>query len=216
MAEIKVQRRGPSAWLWVVDILALAVVIWAIVGSRDRDSQAVTVVRTPATPSIPQPAGTTGVAPPAAVAAYLTFVEVPGHSIVGVDHAYAADGIRRLTGALNAVIEQGGRGNRTSVQEQLAAFRQKADRIQSDPRSMSHSDQVRDVFTNAAGLMAALQSERWPSADGLQREIADVKTAAESVQADRPLLDQSSAVKTFFERAAAVLRVMTDQQTSRS
>ncbi len=101
---------------------------------------------------------------------------------------------------------------RWSPSTQFAEFQQKADRIQVDPQSPGHAGQVRDVFTSAAGAISALQEDRWPDASELQNQIAQVQTAAERVDADRPLLDQTSAVKTFFDRAAVVVRVMADRR----
>ncbi len=177
---------------------------------RDRDDPEVAETGGATPPSESTPAATTGSTIPAAVAAFLTFAEAPTGSQVGVGHEYAADGIRRLTAALKAVVDNG--PDRPRVRERFAEFQQKADRIQVDPQSLGHAGQVRDVFTSAAGAISALQEDRWPDASELQNQIAQVQTAAERVDADRPLLDQTSAVKTFFDRAAVVVRAMADRR----
>jgi hypothetical protein len=212
MAEINVQRKGPGAWPWIIGVFALMLVGWAVIAmmDRDRDDPEMAATGRPTPPSEPTPAATTGDAPAAAVAAFLTFADAPTGSQVSVGHEYAADGIRRLTAALKAVVENG--PDRPRVRERFAEFQQKADRIQRDPQSLAHAGQVRDVFTSAAEAISALQEDRWPDASDLQNQIAQVRTAAGRVDADRPLLDQTSAVKTFFDRAAVVVRAMADRR----
>ncbi len=212
MAEINVQRKDPGAWPWILGVLALVLVGWAVIAmmDRDRDDPEVAETGRATPPSEPTPAATTGSTIPAAVAAFLTFAEAPTGSQVGVGHEYAADGIRRLTAALKAVVDNG--PDRPRARERFAEFQQKADRIQGDPQSLGHAGQVRDVFTSAAVAISALQEDRWPDASELQNQIAQVQTAAERVDADRPLLDQTSAVKTFFDRAAVVVRAMADRR----
>jgi hypothetical protein len=212
MAEINVERKGPSGWLWILGILAAVGFVWVLVAmSRSDNFDETTAAAPEAVPAAPvrDVAPTTGVADARApeVAAFLTFTEAPGGSPTGPAHDYAADGIRRLTGALNAVIEKGTvAGN--AVQDQFKAFQTKADRIQADPQATGHADQVRDVFTSAASLMSAVQEDKWPDAADLKTRIAEARRAAEDIEAERSLLDQTAKVKAFFNRAAAALRAM--------
>src|SRR5687768_15869683 len=134
MAEIKLQRKSSGIWLWVVlGGLATVLLVWVTAGTdnpAERDAQP--AIQTPdASLAAAEPGarGTVGASlPPAQVAAFITFVEAPG-SKVGVGHAYTADGIRSLAAALNAVVDEGGRAARGAmIDDQLAEFRQKADR----------------------------------------------------------------------------------------
>ena len=36
MAEIKVERKGPSRWPWILAVLTLALLIWALTSFFDR------------------------------------------------------------------------------------------------------------------------------------------------------------------------------------
>ena len=62
-----------------------------------------------------------------------------------------------------------------------------------------------------ADLMAAVQRDRWANASDLENQIADLRSAANAIDTGRPLLDQSEAVKTFFDRAGRVLREMSQR-----
>ncbi len=212
MAEIHIQRKGPGAWPWILGIVGAVVLVWIVLGMNGNEPDAVNTsapASAPPPPASPDVAPTSGsgAAPPADVAAFLTFTEAPAGSPVGPSHEYAADGIRRLSRALNAIIEEQTVGG-TDVRDQFAKFQAAADRIQSDPEGMRHADRVRAVFTSAAELMTALQRDRWPEAKDLQEQIAEVRSAAERVEANRPLLDQTTAIKTFFDRAADAIRTM--------
>ncbi len=212
MAEINVQRKGPGAWPWIIGVLTLVLVGWAVIAmmDRDRDDPEAAATGRAIPPNEPAPVTTAGSATPAAVAEFVTFAEAPASSQAGVGHEYAADGIRRLTAALRAIVEDG--PDRPRARERFAEFQQKADRIQDDPQSLGHARQVRDVFTSAADAISALQEARWPDASDLQNHITRVRTAAERVDANRPLLDQTSAVKTFFDLAAVIVRDMADRR----
>lgn len=215
MAEIKVQKKGPSAWLWILGLVAAAVVVMVLANTwNDHDPDAIATGPVAAVPP-PDTAPTTGVREPApaAVAAFLAFTDGPAAaagSPAGPAHEYAADGIRRLTQALRAVIEPRNDG-RDAVRDQFAAFQAKADRIQADPQAMQHAEQVRDVFMSAADLMSAAQTDRWPQAAELREQIVEVRSAGGAMNAERPLLDQTAVVERFFDRAAVVVRTMSER-----
>lgn len=213
MAEIHIQRKSPGAWPWILGIVGAIVLVWIVLGMNGNEPDAVNTGATASAPPAPAspdvaPTSGSGTAPPADVAAFLTFTEASAGSPVGPSHEYAADGIRRLSRALNAIIEEQTVGD-TDVSDQFARFQAAADRIQSDPEGMRHADRVRAVFTSAAELMTALQRARRPNAKDLQEQIALARSAAQRVEANRPLLDQTAAVETFFDRAADAIRTMT-------
>jgi hypothetical protein len=60
--------------------------------------------------------------------------------------------------------------------------------------------------------MSSLQRQRWPDAEGLRKQLAEVTAAADAIQASRPLLDQTAALRTFFGRASDAVQEMANQQ----
>lgn len=208
MAEIHLQRKGPGAWVWIAGLIVCGILVWAVVVPwRDTvpDRGAATAPAAPVSEA-GATAGAVATRPPE-VTAFLTFAEEPVGTTGGPAHDYAAGGIRRLGNALNAVIREP-RVEGTSVGEQVEAFQMKAARLQQNPQSGDHAEMVRDVFTSAAELMSSLQRERWSNAAELRSQIEQVRSAAEAIDAKRPLLDQTPAVDGFFDRAAAALRTM--------
>ena len=211
MAEIKVQRKGPSGWLWMLGLVATVVLVWVVVAMFRAPDPITATVQTPAAepPTPLQTAPTSGVsgAPLPAVADFLTFKDASVGSPAGPAHEYTADGIRRLTRALDAVIEMETVAG-SPIRDRLADWRAKADRIQADPQAPGHANQVRDVFTGAADLLSAVQQDRWPNATNFRVSIDEIRQAAAAIDGSRPLLDQTDKVKAFFDRAGAAFVAM--------
>lgn len=97
-----------------------------------------------------------------------------------------------MTAALKAVVDSG--PEQAPARKQFAEFQEKADRIQADPQALT-----------------SVQQDRWPDAKDLADQLNEVRTAAERVDAARPLLDQTAAVKGFFDRAAGAVRAMSQR-----
>jgi hypothetical protein len=146
--------------------------------------------------------GTESASLPPAVDAFTEFVRgTRARDAMAVGHEFTATGIRNLTAALEAIAAARG----SDVQRELAILREQADVLEQNPSSSDHADRTRAMFITLSGLMAAIQATRLPD---LRDELADVKRAAEQVDAASPLLDQSAPVQDFFDRAAAVVEKM--------
>ena len=212
MAEIHVQRKRGGIWPFVIGVIALLLVVWAVVGLWNDDEADPTVgsVGTVPAPSEPGREPGSSQTQPAAVAAFLTFAEAQAGASAGPAHDYAAEGIRRLSAALDAIVETRQVAG-DPVRERLEGFRRTADRIQENPEATGHANRVRDAFVGAADLMAAVQQSRWSDASELRNQIEQVRLGAVAIEGDRPLLDQTPAMHEFFDRAAAALRRMAQQ-----
>lgn len=207
MAEIKITPKRPSLWPWVAAVATILVVVlvWAMMAGLDEDRAAGDVAVDlgvedaetvePRGDDPARAAATTG-----AVDDYVEFANEPGAAAeMGRTHEYTADGIRRLSGALESIT----RGQRNDVaQQRFEQFREKAERIQQDPASMQHAGTVRDVFTSAVEVIASLDGA--PKTDRL-------RSTAESISPDQPLLEQSDAVRRFFRESAAAIETISNR-----
>ena len=211
MAQIHLQRKRPSIWPGIIAALAIVLLAWLVAETWivDDDERVDGAVSAPAAPEMAATTGTSP-APPADVAAFLTFAANSGAPAAGPAHDYTAGGIRRLAAALDAVTREKQIGSQ-NVRERLQAFGRTAEQIQANPEATAHSNQVRESFLSAANLMTTMQQDRWPDAADIRRSVEEVRTAAEAVEANRPLLEQTSAVRQFFDRAATALREMMEQ-----
>lgn len=198
MTEIKIEKRS-SPWPWILGVLAVALVAWvafAAMRGDDADPQYAAVIDE----GLPDATGTTGTVP-AAVDELSAFAAGPDDMTPGRDHEYTAEGIRRLSAALNAVVEHN--GNDAESRSRFDRFRQSAERLERDPQSGQHAGTVRDVFTSAVDVM---ESSRVDAGD-----VSRLRQTASSISADEPLLDQADAVKRFFSQSAEALSRATRQ-----
>lgn len=102
----------------------------------------------------------------------------------GLEHEFIAGGLTRLADVLEARM--------STAADRTAELRQAAQAIQQDPAAMTHADRVRRALTTAATLIGELPG---------QAQSGQLTSAAEAIDPARPLLEQTDAVRRFFETA---------------
>src|SRR5690606_21295848 len=88
------------------------------------------------------------------------------------------------------------------VQQRVTEIRARADSLQRNTASNEHALQAREAALLAAGLIRDVRGDSATGTSG----TTDVQQSAEAIDAQRPLLDQTTQVQQFFERSAAALR----------
>ena len=201
MAELHIERKERSAWPWLLlGALAIALLLWFFLVRGGDEGATVAVADTAVAGE------TAGVAPvaaatpadgemPEAARAFVQFASSPAAD-ANLAHDYTADGLRRLADALEAVTANAQVGT-VDVSQRVGEIRARADAMQQNATSSEHALQAREASLLAAALMREL-----PGATG----GAEAYTAAEAIQADRPLMEQTDAVHRFFEQSATVVR----------
>jgi hypothetical protein len=122
-------------------------------------------------------------------------------------HEYAAAGVRYVAAALGSVASSAG----LDVSPVLETVRERAARIERDPRPGERATQARLAFGTLAALFESVQQARFP---GLEPDVANVSRAAASLRHRYPLVDQSDVVREFFNRAASAIRAMTQEMAA--
>lgn len=211
MADIDiVKKKGSPLWPWaLLGTLVLIALVWFAVGG-DPEERGTTLSEDPAAIA-PAPGTADGDAErtaaesvPAAVTAFAAFAAAPAAApaAAGPAHEWVSEGIVRLTAALDAIAATDANNDRLSAH--LATFKDKAGQLQVDPSSMKHATLVREVFTSAVDIMES--ASRAQTASDLKGQLHAVRQSAESIDAQRPLLDQKEQVEVCFNRAADVLQ----------
>lgn len=208
MADINVERKGPSVWPWILGLIVLALLIWLLTELFSDDADTAAVVTEPVAT---EPLATTPPADPAAGAAagmenlptevqsYLTACTQQGGTPAGdmaAEHQFTVSCFQQLHAAMNAVATTQTTAG-TDVTERLQAMHTSVQQLQaSDPSATNHSNLTRDAAVSAAN---AFQSVRGTTA-------ASVQQAAEGIRAETQLLEQRDAVHNFFREAGNELR----------
>ena len=217
MAEINIERKKSHAGLWIAAVLVLLALgaWWATRSDMSGDSLvagadsiaegAATTVSEAAGALTNDSAGRARL--PANVQSYLRWSdERRADTTMSLDHRYTANGIRQLAAALQDLATP---GQGAQVTDELARLRNRADTLEQNPSSTAHADQVRAMFRSLGGLMTAMQQERFPN---LADDVSAVTRAAESVRADRQLLEQRREVREFFDRSATAVQRMAEHR----
>lgn len=192
MAEINIEKKGSPVWPWILGLALLLVVGWMAFSALDDDEPVVEQVAMQEGGAV----GTAGGEAPAAIQEYVAFANEPAQTSPGPDHEYTAEGIRRLSAALGALVEQ--RPGDTEMRTRFDRFRQSADRLQQDPQSGAHAGTVRDVFTSAVDVFESARIEAG--------DVSRLRQLATSISADQPLLEQTDTVRQFFSQTAAAVQ----------
>lgn len=189
MAEINIERKPPSIWPWLLGLAAIVAVIfiWAATGDPEEERTVAQVSQ--------DTTGTSGTAG-GAIDEYAQFArgeagagEAPQ---MGREHEYTAEGIRRLGGALESLIDQ---RPTDDGRARLERFQEIANRIQEDPTSAQHANQVRTAFTRATEVLASID----------EAAAHQLRTTAEAVDPSEPLLEQREDVREFFRQSAEAI-----------
>ena len=204
MAEINVERkRGRNHVPLFLGALVLAFLLWLLSQTQDRDATA-DDSREAVVNTSPGPSAAAVPKVPEEVDEFVTWVQnSPADPGLGQEHEYTADGIRRLADALSAVAAQ--MPDRRAYAERLASLRERADDVRSAAQSRQHARITRDVFTQVAVLMKDIQAARGAESTLV---VTQLREAAEAIRPDQELLQQTPAVRQFFERASAALQTM--------
>lgn len=219
MADIDVQRKGPSIWPWIVGLIVLALLIWALVEMFDDEADVAGVVDPPvAAPVVtPDPAAPADAGLPAAVSTYLTqCTEEQGaaEQDMGLEHQFTVNCLQRLREGLNALITQEQVAD-TDVSQRLETYTSTVQQLQgSEPTATNHANLTRDAAGTAVQLIQAMQTAWFGDDAGIRSAVGEVQQAAQGIQGTVPMLEQRESVRTFFREAGDALRMMAENRST--
>ncbi len=130
---------------------------------------------------------------------------------VSVDHQYTHDGLNKLATAMVALHEAEEIAINKSDLKQLKKVRLRGDRLKKEPESQVHAEIARNAFILISRILESAQTdERFTET---KEAVASVASAARMIEVDRPLIEQSATVYTFFDLAEkAINQLRTNAQ----
>jgi hypothetical protein len=117
---------------------------------------------------------------------YLQVADAAGAETTTVDQQFLADALRKLAAALGTL-------NVADLEVQVA-LRAAAEHVLSNPHSMDTAEAVRNSLIAAAGAIE------------VSTGATALRQSAESVDVDRPLLDQPETIRSFLRASSDALR----------
>jgi len=190
MTEIKIEKKKP-VWPWILLVLGLLFAAWFFFFRNDKAEPAKTAENT----ALIDVHENNNI-----VATYVTFINSDTNTM-SLGHAFTSEALTKLTDAVNAMAAEAG----YDVKADIAKAKQHADEIGKDPIATTHADKIRSAADVLSTSLQNMQQAKYP---GLSAEAADVKSAALAINPEKLTLDQRDAVKSFFRKAADLLKKM--------
>ncbi|MCK9281638.1 MAG: hypothetical protein M0P71_13515 [Melioribacteraceae bacterium] len=199
MAEIKIEKKK-LAWLWVLlGIIVIALLVYFLVFYNYDEG----MNETPQTSELMDKNDKDLISVKednSTVIAFINFVENDKNKM-SLDHAYTNEALLKLVAATNAMAGEVG----YDVQADLEKVKGYAEMITKDPFETTHADNIRKADDILANVLQNIQKEKYP---GLTNEVTELKNASESIKPGILTLNQKNEVKTFFAKAADLLKKM--------
>ena len=197
MTEIKIEKRK-LLWPWIllgIGVVVLIIYFLAFQTSSEEVKEVKEVAQVTKTNDLidVKENNTT-------VDAYVNFIEADTNRMT-LDHEYTNEALLRLTNATNAMADEIG----YDVKADIEMVNEHAEMITKDPFDISHADKIRkatDILTN---VLQNIQKAKYP---GLTNEVTELKNVSASINPDILTLDQKDVVKSFFNKAAMLLKKM--------
>jgi phage shock protein A len=202
MADIDIQKKERGPWGWIIGLLALVLIIWGItevVGRDDADLATITDpveegLVTPAAEQVGEPAAST---PGARLDAWMRD-SAEALDAMGRQHEYTREGISRIAAAIENLVA---RDTAPAMQQHVRTMRQQVSALESsDPSSRDHAGQAKQAFVSAVDALEELAQRPHLGGADLDQPLEAARSAAESMAADTPLLEQRARVHEFFSR----------------
>jgi len=191
MTEIKIEKKK-LLWPWILlGIVIVALIIYFLVFQTSSE-EVKEVTETTDLISVKENNTT--------VEAYVSFIEIDTNRMT-LDHTYTNEALLKLTDAANAMAGEIG----YDVKADLEKVREHAKMITKDAFDTSHADSIRkaaDILTN---VLQNIQKAKYP---GLTNEVTELKNASATINPAVLTLDQRDEVKSFFSKAAVLLKKM--------
>lgn len=210
MADIDVERKGPSIWPWILGLLVLALLVWLLVEWLGDDDD---VVDQPVATVVDDTLGAAAApvtAPVGATAAggqqmqqYMTTCAPAQPQEMGLQHEYTANCIELLAGNVESISAQ---AQGVNVQSELDRARQNAQQLrQSAADTTVHARLTSEALSSLATAIDRVQEAQYPNMGG---QVDQLQQTVQNVEASGTLLDQREPVQNFFRQAGDVLNSM--------
>lgn len=219
MADINVERKASTPiWPWILGLVLLGLLIWAIMSMTGRDDRAATTTTTDtavATAPAAAPGAETGTAAlPAAADGFMRDCHLDQGTRtdgMGMEHEYTVNCLEQLAASLEGFAQQ--RQGGATVDQHVQTIRDRAQQIRNSPEtSTQHANWTREAALAGASAMESMH-RTWHAGDSqVQNSVSQVRQSAEQISTTDAHLDQLSEVRSFFRNAGDALNQMAQRQ----
>jgi hypothetical protein len=217
MAEINIEKKsGPPAWLWIVGLVVLALIAWAVISMMTGDDRDDWTTAQDTAVTTTQPAQTPATTPggPMAVQTFsreCAVDEGQRTDDMGLDHEFTVNCLEQLAASIESVAQQ--TAGQPNVNPQVQTIRQNAQQIRdSDPMSTQHANWTREALNAGVTAMESLQQAGTAADQQAQNSIAQARQAAQQMQTSEVQLEQLTHIRSYMRNAAQALDSLSRQR----
>jgi hypothetical protein len=220
VADIDVERKsGPPVWMWVLGLLLLALIIWAIVSMMDRDDTRDVVPMTDTIGTTWDTAAPGAGAPGAAVlpAQAEAFIrdcrvaEGQQTDDMGLEHTWTVNCLNNLAASIDGMAQE--HGATANVSQHTQTMRDRAGQIeQSPPESRDHANWTREAALAGASAMEALHQAGYTGRTQVQSPVNQMRQHAQEIERTELQQEQRTHLRSYFRSAADALNAMGGRQ----
>ena len=201
MEDRTVRRRRRHVYLWIFGVLAVLFIVWVVFFLPQGNNQ---------NPNV-SPSDTLAQSNirtiPAEVSDYLDFVRINNDTIEsGKTIDYASIGIEQLSGALKALVHRSS-GDYLVISRKSDELKKTAQDLENKSPD-DQAEEVKDAFVNAADMFQKITDEYYAGANF--PDIDNAKKKAESLNEDKPLNEQLTDIRSYFNLTANAFRQLTN------
>lgn len=212
MADIDVERKGSPTWIWwILGLLVLGLILWALMGMGDDDEDVGVVEPAPVVTPMAGDAGADMAAMPTEIQTFRAeCTEMGGTPTddMGLEHEFTVTCLQNLHQALAAITVRDTVGG-VDVQQQLDDYHSTVTQLQeSEPTATTHAATTREAAMGATRVMEGMRDAYFQASGEVQTAVQEAVGAAEGLNAQGQLLEQRDAVRGFFRESADALESM--------
>lgn len=205
MAEIKIKKKSPI-WPWILGILAVLLILFLVFFTDDDDDVAdglsddtTEMVTDDVNQSMDNQTYVVSDAAMSEISEFTTFVSKDAE--MGLEHAYSHAALNKLIEATESIANS----LNVDISADLETARKNAESITDDPLDLTHADKIKNAGSIVVNGLKTIQSQRFPN---MESHTADVQNALMAITPGTKTLEQTAAVKNFFDKAAQLLTNM--------
>jgi methyl-accepting chemotaxis protein len=207
VADINVERKaGPPVWMWILGLLLLALIIWAIFSMMGRDDRQVVA---PVTDTAVAPIGTTERAAP------VTTLSAEGEAFMrdcyldegqrveemGLDHRFTVNCFNNLAASIDELARQ--HGVTTGVTDHTQTIRDRMREIEQSPADATrHANWTREAAVAGASAMESVQQRAQTGG----QQVQQMRQQAERIQGTELQQEQMTPLRSYFRSAGDALQ----------
>jgi hypothetical protein len=212
VADIDVERKaGPPIWMWILGLLLLALIIWAIVSMMGRDDTRTVAPMTDtavAPVGMADPVAPAATLPPQAQAFMQDCYLDEGQRVeeMGLDHTFTVNCFNNLAASIDGLAQQ--HGADADVRQHTQTMRDRMQQIEQSPtESTQHANWTREAAAAGASAMESLHG-RAAAATGAQAPVQRMRQNAQEIERTQVHLEQLTHLRSYFRSAGDALNAM--------